>query len=277
MGMSLREMQQLAGVDTAVEDTRRDLGEIVQFFKHQEYHDEAMEAFIKMRKLPRWLIDEADVFFVDDLISVESIPEKFRHESLGLVRNGYVVYEGRIVYPVKDVKGQVMGFCGWDAFARPKYLDSLNSFYKAKETTFYGMEKLPEYYTSDKPIYAVEGIVCCLYLRSVGLQAIALLGSSITRYVIEILKRIQNRLIVIPDNDNIGKNLEELNTTRPAGEHLVQIVKRNLPRAIVVQSKIAKDIDDTRKYEDGKYEAKFVGELKLATNPYLKFETIIVR
>ena len=75
-----------------------------------------------------------------------------------------------------------------------------------------------EYYDNDKPVYLVEGIVCCLYLRSKGFQAFASLGSHLTPYVITILSRFGNRLIVIPDNDTIGKSVEDINREHSAGD-----------------------------------------------------------
>lgn len=279
MELSLRELQQLAGIEYSIESSRETLGKIVKFFQAKEYHNEVMEVMADTRELPVWLLNEMDVFFVDEEIESVDIPEEFHAESLGFVRRGgRLVYSGRIVYPVKDVKGNVMGFCGWDIEAMPKYLDSKNHGYKAKENTFYGMEKLEEYFKSGKPIYVVEGIVDCLYLRSIGLQAIALLGSSITKFVLQILKWVEDRLVFIPDNDVIGKTGAEIGLTEPAGEHFVKQVKRMLPKATIIQSIIEKDVDDTRKADEHKYEELFIQELKsVAVCPFNFFKTIRVR
>ena len=277
--LSLREMQLLAEVEYSVEDTRRDLRRVTELFKSQPYHEEAMRVIAQeTRKYTAEIINESEMFFVDEDFPLDGIPEELQAESLGFVRGKRMLYAGRLVYPVKDVKGQIMGFCGWDKFDRPKYLDSKNHGYKAKETTFYGMEKLSDYYRSSEPVYVTEGIVCCLYLRSKGLQAIALLGSGTTKYVSIILKRLEKRLVFIPDNDIIGKPLEEISDARPAGEHFVRQVKRQFPLAVVVQSRLAKDVDDTRLLENGKYEQLFLDELKrVGKCPYSLFQTIVVR
>lgn len=278
MLQSLKELQMLAEAEFSIEDTRQDLNAIVEFFRNQEYHEHAANiAFVQERELPKFLVDECKLFFVDEDYSVADLPDSFKAESLGFVKKNFILFNGRLVFPVMDVKGDAMGFCGWDKFEQPKYLDSRNHGYKAKATTFYGMEKLSEYYRSDKPLYVVEGIICCLYLRSIGLQAIALLGSSITPYVMQILKRFGKRLVVIPDNDIIGKTPEEINEI-PAGEHLVKQIKRNIPTARVIQSTVAKDVDDTRKIVDHKYEEQFKKELEMvANNPFHFFSTIRVR
>lgn len=274
--LSFKEMQMLVEADYSIEDTREDLNRIVEFFRSQPYHEQYVDiAFVQARKLPKWIADEQKIFFVDEDILISEIPEEFHAEALGIIKKGKSVYSGRLVYPVMDVKGNVMGFCGWDKFDEPKYLDSRNHGYKAKATTFYGMEKLSQYYKSDKPVYVVEGIVCCLYLRSIGLQAIAILGSNLTPYVIQILRRFGSRLIVIPDNDVIGKQIDLLDSL-PAGEHLVKLVKKQLSLAIIIQSIIDKDVDDTRQHEDK--EELFKHELlAVAINPYQSYTTIRVR
>ena len=100
-----------------------------------------------------------------------------------------------------------------------------------------------------------------------------------TPYVIAILKRFGRRLCVIPDNDTVGKSVEEINDSkRTAGEGYVTQVKRFLPQATVLQSVIAKDPDDTRLFEDGKYEQRFLYELQqVMINPFMKLETVRLR
>lgn len=275
---SLKELQMLAEAEYSVEDTRQDLNRLTSYFLSVDYRNHTVtEAFVKERQLPMFIADQQKIFFVDPDIQVTDLPEDLREESFGFVRGKYLPFAGRLVYPVMDVKGDVMGFCGWDKFEKPKYLDSQNYGYKAKATTCYGMELLPGYYVSGKPVYVVEGIVCCLYLRSKGFQSLALLGSSITRYVQIILSRFGSRLIVIPDNDAFGKTLEDLDSEM-AGEHFVLQAKRALPKAIVIQSVVAKDIDDTRKINNHAYEDLFIADLRqVAVCPYFQFKTIRVR
>lgn len=253
--IDLRALQLQAEAEFTVSNTRRLLNELVQFFKEHEIYQEAMEVImVQERRLPMQIALECDCFFVpDDMLAVE-VPEQFHHESLGFMRGNRLIFGGRLVYPVKDTTGDVMGLCGWDNAEKPKYLDSKNHGYKAKESTLYGMEKLPEYYASKKPVFVVEGIVCCNYLRSKGFQALALLGSNISPYVRHILNRFGSRLIVIPDNDFV-KDLDSTSLshealskdTNTAGESLVRKCIKQLPKAFVMQTRSRKDIDDTRK------------------------------
>lgn len=279
--LTLKELQMLAEQEYSVEDTRQDLNRIVEYFRGLDYQSDAVNvAFVKERELPTTIADKQRVFFIDDELQLCDIPDEYKAESLGMVHNNRLVFAGRLIYPVFDVRGDVMGFCGWDKFPdqyTPKYLDSRNHGYMAKKTTLYGMEELPVYYTNNKPVYVTEGIVCCLYLRSIGLQSLALLGSSITPYVVQILKRFGERLVVIPDNDAFGKGVEDMPESL-AGEHLVSVAKRKLPKAIVLQSKVAKDIDDSRRINNHMFEDCLKKELiSVVKCRYLNFQCIRVR
>lgn len=274
---SLRDMQMLTESTYSIETTRKDLNSIVDYFRRQPWQEEIMTAVSEnLRHLPREILDQSKCFFIPEDLSVESIPEEWRVEAFNLVRKNRFIMAGRFIYPVMDVKGDVMGFCGWDPYVTPKYLDSKNFGYKANGNTLYGMEMLETYYTSGKPVYIVEGIICCLYLRSKGLQALALLGSHISNYCVQIIRRFGKRACIIPDNDAYGKDLSNLDNL--AGEYLVKAAKLKLPNAIVCQSKVAKDIDDTRKFNDGFCEKKLLRELsQVMVNPWLPLEIVRVR
>ena len=249
----------------SVEDTREDLGRIVEYFKNVDYWEIAMKSFlVEYRDLPIEVAIMSDAFAVSEDETAGSIPEWMSGESLGFVRYNYLTMSGRCVFPVKDVKGQVMGFCGWDPFEKPKYLDSKNFGYKAKATTLFGMEKLSEYYTSKEPVFLTEGLMCTLYLRWKGFQAISSLGSYLTPYVRVILRRFGSRLIVVPDNDETG-------------DKYVKQIKRDIPKALIVQCAYGKDIDGFRRYEEHKYEEQLLKELSMLSNPFVRTELLIRR
>lgn len=249
----------------SIEEVREDLENIVRFFQSQDYHQHAMELFIEQyRELPMQVAIDSDAFCVDEEMPIGAMPEWMQQEPLGFIKGKWVPMWGRCVFPVKDVYGNVMGFCGWDPFVDPKYLDSKNYGYKAKATTLYGMEKLPEYYTSKEPLFVTEGLMCTLYLRSQGFQALASLGSFLTPYVITILSRFGKRLIMVPDNDETG-------------DKYVGQIKRSLPKAMIIQCAKGKDIEGLRKLDEHIYEQQLLSELRMLSNPFVKTKLLIRR
>lgn len=259
MELDLRALQMMVESENSIEHTRETLTEAVNFFSTHKDNEWKVKAILKELRsnLDFSTIDEKGIFLYDmDEFKFLDIPEEYKGYSLGLFNDdNHCRYLGRLVYPVRDVRGNVMGLCGWDPEDQPKYLDSNTYGYNAKRNCLYGMEKLEEYYTSDKPVFIVEGIVCCNYLRSKGFQSLALLGSSISRYVIEILKRLGYRCILIPDNDS-------------AGTSVLKSAKYNLPKSRCYVSIVAKDIDDTRKLENNKYEQQLLNELSNLSSPF---------
>lgn len=221
-----------------VQKYRQMCNEILSIFKSQPDYDELLGWFASIgRNLETQTLRDADGFMVQPDTPATILPEHLRDDGTGFTRGNFLVYDGRFVYPVKDTNGDVMGWCGYDKFEAPKYLDSTTYGYKAKESTLYGMERLRDYYMSDEPVFVTEGIVCTLWLRQSGFQALASLGSHLTPYVIEILKRFGDRLIMIPDSDEAGLKYKKQ-------------CKYALPKARVMQSRVAKDIDDSRQKND---------------------------
>ena len=221
--------------DDSVAQSRLQLDRIAELFRAIPDQPLYMKFFAAVRKdFPLQAFYDAGAFAVPEDYTAYFLPEELRHDSYGMCRDGDLIYAGRFVYPVHDTKGHIAGWCGYDATSTPKYLDSTNYGYSAKSGLFYGAEKLPEYYRSTEPVIVVEGIVCCLWLRSQGFQALASLGSYLTPYMITMLKRLGTRCVVIPDADEAGNKYRSQ-------------VRRTLPQARCLQSKIAKDIDDSRK------------------------------
>lgn len=249
----------------SVEDVRDDLNSLVKFFQAKDYHEHAMDLFmIDYRQFTDDVVKIADCFCVDEELTIDELPEWMQSESLGLVKKNWVTMWGRCVFPVKDVRGNVMGMVGWDPFEKPKYLDSKNYGYKAGATTLYGMEMLPQYYTNKEPVFLTEGLMCTLYLRWKGYQALSSLGSWLTPYQIQILSRFGSRLVVIPDNDETG-------------DKFIRQVKRCLPKALIVQVRYGKDIEGCRKLDEHLYEEQLLKDLAVVGNPFAKTNILIRR
>lgn len=236
MSVDFAQLQMLSlEAGDGVAEAREKLDQISAIFRARPEHRSYLELMSYLRDgFPVSALEQADVLCVDYHDTPSMLPEELHHDSLGFVRESHLVFRGRYVYPVKDTKGHVAGWCGWDPFETPKYLDSTNYGYSAKNALFYGAECLPSYYRSEQPVIVTEGIACCLYLRYLGFQALASLGSVLSPYMVTVLKRFGRRAIIIPDADEAGNKYREQ-------------VRRSLPMAKCLQSHVAKDIDDTRK------------------------------
>ncbi len=234
------ELQQMSSSDSSIATTRRELNELVEHMLKFEWQEEQLESFALLRNLEVSTLKRVSGFMVLDDLAVSAVPDKFQHDSYGFVEGSRLIYSGRFVLPVKDVKGDVAGFVGYDKFEAPKYLDSKTYGYKAKKTMLYGMEELPKYYT-DGYVIVPEGSMCRLWLIEHGFNSMAMLGSYLSPYAVEVLKRFGRKCIIVPDSDDTGN-------------HYKRTVRTLLPEAQIWQTTKAKDIDDSTKKkveEDG--------------------------
>lgn len=218
-----------------VVSTRKKMNTLLQAFLNQEHRLEDCSVFAEeIRHLNTETILESDAFMIqDEDPDFTGVPTELMEDTFGLFKGPYCIMQGRFVYPVKDVMGDVMGWVGYDKFSDVKYLDSRNYGYKAKNASVWGMEKMREYYTSGRQVWFTEGIVCALYARECGEQALACLGSTVSPYVAEIIRRFGDKARVLTDSDEAGNKFKSS-------------IHRLCPRARVIQSRIAKDLDDSK-------------------------------
>lgn len=249
------EMQEEQYDRIGVPAKRQDLNGIVEFFKKDPLWKHYCELIAEARHLKPETMMQADMFHIPLEFPIRELPEKYRHDSCGLCKNNHILQAGRAVFPVKDIKGDVMGFCGWDKFEEPKYLDSRGYGYIAKETMFFGMENMISYYKGEftldsklpplkvqEPwLIVVEGMMCMFALREKGFPAVAKLGSYTSPYVKEMMSRFGKHCIQISDADEAGSKDRFY-------------LHKDLPDVKIVQSKIAKDFDDSRLVTEDVYE-----------------------
>lgn len=209
-----------------------------------DWQQKEVEFFSKLRKLSINILNNIDSFMIVDDLPISAIPEKYHSADYDFVRGRYLTYSGRYVFPVKDTKGDVMGFCGYDKFEQPKYLDSKNTGYYAKRELF-GMENIKNYY-KDGYTLVTEGSICALALRDEGINALSFLGSYISPYAVHILKRFGKGCICIPDNDETGNKF-------------AKTLRKVLPNARIIQMIHEKDYDEERiKYPEITNKIKYI-------------------
>lgn len=255
------ELQAMSSTDNTILDSRKELNSLVEYMINLPYQEEQIEFFSNLRAMKPETFKAVDGFMVLDDLGIDAIPKEFHHDSLGFVSGFGFVYSGRFVLPVKDVKGNVAGFVGYDKFETPKYLDSRNFGYKAKASMLYGMENMEKFYR-DGYVIITEGSMCKLWLQEQGFNSLATLGSYLSPYVIQILRRFGRRCFVFPDSDE-------------AGDKLKAQVRRELPEAQIRQCLYSKDIDDATKTEEGERDntkvETFTRELhSLINNPFFR-------
>ncbi|WWO95514.1 MAG: DNA primase [Candidatus Dasytiphilus stammeri] len=139
--------------------------------------------------------------FLNHLIDIGIIVTKSRH-------NYYNFFRERIIFPIRDQYGRVVGFGGrsLNYNTHPKYLNSPNTILFNKGRQLYGIYELYKKCSKNTCILVVEGYMDVIALAQAGIYyTVALLGTCTTREQIQYLFRITNHIIYCYDGDYAGR------------------------------------------------------------------------
>ena len=134
-------------------------------------------------------------------------------EELGLLikkKDGtyYERFRDRIIFPIRNKTGKVIGFGGRalnDEPSIPKYINSPESLIYQKGKNFYGLDKAYNNIREKDSAIVVEGYTDLIALHNIGfLNAVATLGTAITKEQVSLLKKLTSNIITLFDGDEAG-------------------------------------------------------------------------
>lgn len=162
-------------------------------------------------------------------------------------RGGYDFYQNRVVIPIQDRFGHVIGFTARCMDNQePKYLNSAESAIFHKSKVLFGIRDAWKTASKLSKMFLVEGAPDCMRLHSIGIyNTVAALGSSWNNEHFLTVKRIADKVCFLPDAD-VPKNGE------PFG-HGVQVVmeagKLAMENGLSVSIKEIPDSQENRKQD----------------------------
>ena len=117
-------------------------------------------------------------------------------------------FQSRIIFPLRDEKGRLVGFTGRifpENLPGPKYLNSPETLIFKKSEFLYGLYFAKEYILVQKKIILVEGQIDFLLSWQNNLKnVVAVSGSALTESHLRKLKKYSSNLVLAFDNDNAG-------------------------------------------------------------------------
>lgn len=174
---------------------------------------------------------DVDTFNFEKLKSIDK-------GDLGITRkDGDFLLYNRFIFPVRDMLGNVIALIGWQQGSERKYVTTPSRLF-SKGCMFFGMEQLSKTGLG-KPYILVEGIFDSLSVRSLGLNCIAMMGISSTRYK-QVMYSLFGKLLAVPDCDKEGRRVVLNNEWKlPESGKYIKLVSSSI-----------KDIDDLIKLCD---------------------------
>ncbi len=158
----------------------------------------------------------------------------------GLLRKGqkggyYDVFRNRLMFPVIDVRGNVIGFSGRIlGDGEPKYMNSPETLVFSKSRNLFGMNLAKK--SKDRYIILSEGNIDVVSLHQAGFDsAVASLGTSLTAEQARLISRYKNEVIIAYDNDGAGQT---------AAKRAIGILEKLDVKVKVLRLKGAKDPDE---------------------------------
>ncbi|WP_199450894.1 DNA primase [Vibrio harveyi] len=196
------------------------MGSIAQFYRNQLKQPTSKVAieYLKDRGLSGEIVQKFGIGYVADewdLVRKNFGQNKDNQDMLvtgGMLiendkGNRYDRFRGRIMFPIRDRRGRVIGFGGRVlGDGTPKYLNSPETpiFHKGKE--LYGLYEVLQAYREPPRILVVEGYMDVVALAQYGVDySVASLGTSTTGDHIQMLFRQTNTVVCCYDGDRAGK------------------------------------------------------------------------
>ena len=120
----------------------------------------------------------------------------------------YDTYRGRVMFPIHNLSGRVIGFGGRTLRTDkniPKYINSPESIIYNKSQTLYGIYQSKSEIIKQDNCLLVEGYTDVISLHQNGIEnVVASSGTSLTEDQIKLIKRYTNNVTVLYDGDAAG-------------------------------------------------------------------------
>ncbi|EJR0949734.1 DNA primase [Vibrio alginolyticus] len=196
------------------------MGSIAQFYRNQLKQPASKVAieYLKDRGLSGEIVQKFGIGYVADewdLVRKNFGQNKENQDMLvtgGMLiendkGNRYDRFRGRVMFPIRDRRGRVIGFGGRVlGDGAPKYLNSPETpiFHKGKE--LYGLYEVLQAYREPPQILVVEGYMDVVALAQYGVDySVASLGTSTTGDHLQVLFRQTSTVVCCYDGDRAGR------------------------------------------------------------------------
>lgn len=237
--------------------------------------------YLNRRGTSRELIDQFQLGFAPDKEILKAYCDQQKLDYQLLRKSGLFVedqsgdlhdrFRGRVMYPIKNRRGQVIAFSGRLLSTAdtdlPKYLNSPETPIFNKRRTLFNLDLARKAAKQSGKLYLFEGFMDVISAFGAGVQSgIASMGTSFTEEQVGIIRRITPQLNICYDGDSAGQNAIDraikLVNSQQTGNMQVRVVQ--LPAGV--------DPDEyVQKYGPDKFKDYLAGQEETPVDFYLRF------
>lgn len=123
----------------------------------------------------------------------------------------YDTFRNRIMFPIRDATGRIIGFGGRTlGDDRAKYLNTRQTQLFDKSRVLFGLDLGREAMQNRRRAVLVEGYFDCLAAHQGGFsETVATLGTALTEFHIDLLRRYTEEAVILFDSDSAGEAAAE--------------------------------------------------------------------
>ena len=126
---------------------------------------------------------------------------------IGLSSDNHDIYNDRIMFPLYDLEGRVVGFSGrrYDNIKENKYVNTKETDIFKKGELLYHYHIAKEECRKEKSLIVMEGFMDVIRASSIGIKnTVALMGTALTKDQISLIKRLSKNVYLCLDGDDPG-------------------------------------------------------------------------
>lgn len=192
------------------------LSEVANYYQTQLKQSSYAKEYLFKRGLSENVIQEYQLGYA--LEGWNHLAHIFPKDKQALINTGmliekepgrsYDAYRNRIMFPIHDRRGRVIGFGGrvLESDQQPKYINSPETTLFHKGKSLYGLYQVAKKNPHPEFILVVEGYMDVIALAQHGVAyVVATLGTATTREHVQSLLRYTQHLIFCFDGDNAGR------------------------------------------------------------------------
>ena len=127
------------------------------------------------------------------------------------VQNGnniYDIYKNRIMFPLYDLEGNVVGFSGriYNQKGESKYINTKETEIFKKGELLYNYHIAKKEARKEKNIIVVEGFMDVIRLSTIGIvNVVATMGTAVTKYQLNLIQKLAPNITLMFDGDKAGE------------------------------------------------------------------------
>ena len=130
---------------------------------------------------------------------------------LGLANNDIDTFINRIMFPLDDRNGRIVGFSGriYDNSKMSKYMNTKETPIFKKGTCLYHYNASKEHVRLSKYVIVMEGFMDVIRASTIGIKnTVALMGTALTEDQISLIKKLSSNVYLCLDGDTPGQDAD---------------------------------------------------------------------